>query len=274
MKSQLGELLKLEHHPVAVIHTDERPAEALQFKKRKFGCAIDMAVQVAKGKTAVFEAETTSCTIGASSLGFGKGFDDLPFDDDIYYGALADGNRDRAGIKLKLLLKIAEAAGIAPPDSSTLVMDGEGMKLSRELVRQYIEEIPEVRIPERYVVFKPLGETDPEREKVLVVVFFVNSHQLAALVTLANSAEPGVDRVMIHSGTGCQSTILYPYLEANKDRPRASVGLTDLAIRAEHKRFLGDSMMTFAMPYKLFLEMEANAGKGCLQKQSWKDLTG
>ena len=95
-----------------------------------------------------------------------------------------------------------------------------------------------------------------------------------ALVTLANSPEPGVDRVLIHSGTGCQSTILYPYLEGNKDRPRASVGLTDLAIRAEHKRFLGDSMMTFAMPYKLFLEIEANVGNSCLVRQSWKDLVG
>ena len=274
MRSQMAELLKLEHHPVAVIHTDERPAGALQFKKKKFGCAIDMAVQVAKGRTAVFEAETTSCTIGASSLGFGKGFDDLPFDEDLYYGSLADGNKDRAGLKLKFLLKIAEAAGIAPPDSSTMVMEGEAYKLNRELVRQYIDGIPDLRIPERYVVMKPLEETDVERERVAVVVFFVDSNQLGALVTLANSADPGVDRVLIHSGTGCQTTLLYPYLEGGKDRPRASVGLTDLAIRAEHKRFLGDSLMTFAMPYEMFLEMEGNAGTSCLQKQSWKNLVG
>jgi uncharacterized protein (DUF169 family) len=274
MKSQMGELLKLEHHPVAVIHTDERPEGALQFKKKKFGCAIDMAVQVAKGRTAVFEAETTSCTIGASSLGFGKGFDSLPFDDDLYYGSLAIGNQDKAGLKLKFLLKIAEAAGIAPPNSSTMVMEGEGYKANRELVRRYIEELPDLRIPERYVVMKPLAEVDPQREKVVVVVLFVNSNQLAALVTLANFAEEGVDRVLVHSGTACQSTILYPYLQGDEDRPKASVGLTDLAIRAEQKRFLGDGLLTFAMPYKMFLEMEGNAGISCLVRQSWKDLSG
>ncbi len=274
MKSHMGELLKLEHSPVAIIHTDERPAEALQFKKKKFGCAIDMVVQAAKGKTAVFEAETTSCTIGASSLGFGKGFDSLPFDDDLYYGSLANGNKDKAGLKLKLLLKIAEAAGIAPPNSSTMVMEGEGYKANRELVRRFIEEIPDLRIPERYVVMKPLGEVDPEREKVVVVVFFVNSNQLSALVTLANFAEEGVDRVFVNWGSACQSTILYPYLQGDMDRPKASIGLTDLAIRAGNKKFWGDNLLTFAMPYKMFLEMEGNAGSSCLVKESWNKLVG
>ena len=49
-----------------------------------------------------------------------------------------------------------------------------------------------------------------------------------------------------------------PTTEAQSDRPRAVVGLTDLSARVYVKKMLGDNLISVALPYAMFQEMEEN----------------
>ena len=65
---------------------------------------------------------------------------------------------------------------------------------------------------------------------------------------------------------------IYAYREAKADRPRAVVGLTDLSARVYIRKQLGDNLLSFAMPFSLFREMEANVEGSFLQRHTWQEL--
>jgi len=50
------------------------------------------------------------------------------------------------------------------------------------------------------------------------------------------------------------------------------VGLTDLSARLQIRKQLGDNLMTFAVPWALFLEMEENAPGSFLDAHTWQAL--
>ena len=56
------------------------------------------------------------------------------------------------------------------------------------------------------------------------------------------------------------------------DSPRAVVGLTDLSARVYIRKQLGDNLLTFAMPFALFTEMEGNVEGSFLQRHTWQEL--
>jgi len=55
MESKIVSELNLKFHPVAIIWSDEKPENALQFKPRKWGCVMSLFAHAAKGHTAVFD---------------------------------------------------------------------------------------------------------------------------------------------------------------------------------------------------------------------------
>jgi uncharacterized protein (DUF169 family) len=77
MESIIAKEIKLKYEPIAIIFTDEKPADALQFKEGKWGCAISMLTAAAKGKTAVFDRATKECAGGGTGLGIGN-YDEFP----------------------------------------------------------------------------------------------------------------------------------------------------------------------------------------------------
>jgi hypothetical protein len=50
------------------------------------------------------------------------------------------------------------------------------------------------------------------------------------------------------------------------------VGLTDLSARAAIRQQLGDHLMTFAVPLKMFHEMEGNVEGSFLERPVWEKL--
>jgi hypothetical protein len=52
------------------------------------------------------------------------------------------------------------------------------------------------------------------------------------------------------------------------------VGLTDISARENLKRQLDRDLFSFAVPWRMFLEMEGNVEGSFLQRRTWKALSG
>jgi uncharacterized protein (DUF169 family) len=235
MESCLVKELNLRYEPVAIFLSNEKPEGALQSKEGHWSCTIPLFLAAAKGKTAVFERKTTGCHGGKAGLGFGQ-FPNYP-----------------GGIEYFL------------STGKSGVFEGEGYKKDPELGKEYVECLPITDIPYQYVIFKPMAQVDTTKEIPALIVFYVNNDQLSALTVLANYYRPGIENVLMPFSSGCQSIFLIPYAEAQKENPRAVVGLTDITVRP----MIESDMLSFSVPYKMFLDMEEHVKGSFLEKNLW-----
>ncbi len=274
MKSKIKNYLKMDLNPVAIQWSNHKPDNAFQNKPGKFVCSMHLAVSAAKGKTVVLDANTSGCFTAAAAFGFGKIQDRWLLDMDLYYAFLSCGVKDgEIDEDLKKLIEVSARQGSSPRDSLQTMMEGEGYKKSRDIVKAYIDALPNIQIKEKYVVMKPLKEVDPEIEIPVQVVFFVNPNQLSALVKLANFTTGKSDMVKVAGGSACQDIGIYAYQESQDETPRAILGLTDVYARNSLKRTLGADILSLTIPMKLFLTMEENADESLLSKTTWKELS-
>jgi hypothetical protein len=88
---------------------------------------------------------------------------------------------------------------------------------------------------------------------------------LSALVVLANYGRPGMDNVIIPFAAGCQAVCIVPLAEAAQSRPKAVVGMTDISARP----VIDADLLSFAVPYAMFREMEENVPGSFLDKHDW-----
>lgn len=268
MKSKIAGAIKMEYSPVALLWSDNRPEKGMQFKKGKWGCIMWLAASAAKGKTALCDRDTFGCFGGGVGVGFGHQYKNFPGGEECFYYFLSKGNKD--------FPKGKEVANNIKPfvreEFYNDFLNGEGYIKTPELVENFVNELPIIDIEAKYVIFKPLDQVDIEREQPQVIIFFVNPHQLAALTILANYFRKGNENVIIPYAAGCQTICLYPYREAKSKTPRAVVGMTDISARLYTKKQLGDNIMSFSVPYRLFVEMEENVEGSFLEKHTWKSL--
>lgn len=269
MQSQIAHAIQIKYQPVALLWSDEKPADAMQFSEGKWGCVMWLAVHAAKGKTAVADIKTFGCLGGGVGLGFGNQYKNFPGGEDGFCHFLSTGNAAR-----KEGMEIAEK--IKPfmtHEAHDNFLHGERYVKSPELVGQFVKALPIIQIDKPFVVFRPLADIDPIKEKPQSVIFFVDPNQLSALVVLANYGRGDNDNVIIPFAAGCQTIGIYPYAEAKSEKPRAVVGLTDLSARVYIRKQLGDPhLMTFTVPFALFEEMEQNVSGSFLERHTWKSL--
>jgi len=260
MKSNISQAIKMKYSPVAVIWADERPEGAIEFKEGSRGCLMSLVCAAAKGKVAVVSRETCGCNGGFVGMGFGSRYDTFPGGIEYF---LSTGNPD--------LLKTEEGRRVAErmPD----MVKGEGYVKTPELARKFVESLPIRDIPAKYVVFKPI-EMVSEGEDVKSVVFLVNPDQLSALVVLANYARETTDNVAVIMGAGCHQIGVQVYAEAESETPRAVIGLTDISARKVTNKMLGPDILSFAVPFKMFEEMESNVEGSFLEKETWASVIG
>lgn len=242
MDSEIARRLKLRYPPIAILFTDRKPAGAAEFAEGKRGCAIALLTAVAKGRTAVFSRSTYGCLGGGVGLGFGNLFANCP-----------------GGFEY--FLSSGRGEGFPP---------GEGYKKTPELATTFVEQLPITDIPYKYVIFAPLATVDEAKDEAKIIVFYANADQLSALVVLANYGRPGLDNVIIPFGSGCQSVVLNPWAEAQRERPRAVVGLTDITARP----MVDADLLSFAVPLAMFREMEANVAGSFLDRHDWELVAG
>ena len=69
MESKIADAISIKYQPVALIWSDEKPAEAMQFKEGKWGCIMWLAAGAAKGKTAVCDRKSFGCYGGGTRHG-------------------------------------------------------------------------------------------------------------------------------------------------------------------------------------------------------------
>lgn len=72
--------------------------------------------------------------------------------------------------------------------------------------------------------------------------------------------------------TGRHQIGIFAYREAESQNPKAVIGLTDLDARLNVRRQLGNNVLAFTVPYKLFKEMEENVEGSFLEMRTWKKL--
>lgn len=269
MESKIAKALALKYNPVAIILANEKPAKALQFKPGKWGCVMFLFANAARGKTAVFDKQTYGCWGGGVGLGFGNVYKQFPGGVDCFTRFLSSGNKDWE--KGRQVAEELDRSGAKEFVDDFL--EGERYVKNPDLVDQWLrEELPIMEIDSRYVLFKPLSDVDPVTDKPEVVVFVVDADQLSALVVLANYGREGMENVSIPWAAGCQLIGIIPLNEGKKQKPRAVVGLTDLSARKNVRKLLGAEYLTFAVPWKMFLEMESNVEGSFLERPTWKSL--
>lgn len=268
MESKIAKAIKLGFEPAAIIWSEEMPEGALHFKGRGSGCIMTLFAQAAaRGKVSAMGRENFGCPGGGVGLGFGNIYESFPMGGiDAFKYFLSTGVEGRR----EDIAEKARAFGIK--ELSENMLKGEGIKKTPELVEQFLKDLPVMDIPAKYVVFKPLSQVG-EDERPKVVIFVANPDQLSALVTLAGFGHTGMDNVIIpQCPAGCHLIGIYPFREAQSERQRAVVGLTDLTARRNVRPLLGRDVLTFAVPFELFQEMEDNVESSFLGRSLWKGL--
>jgi len=268
MESVIVKNLKPEFSPVAVVWSNTIPADALQFKKGKFGCILYLfAEAVLHGKVAGGNRESIICTGGRAALGLGFGFDESDELLDRYAAAFSK------GIKSTSNLEAYQARMEAVPKSWTSLYEyGERRHCNAELAKDWIrKELPRYDIPYEYVLFKPLCLTNPD-ENIRAVIFSVNVFELAGLVTLVGSVMQGTDPVRVPQGADCNSIAAFAYKEAESAAPRAVLGMLGIDGRKVMHKRLHDHILTLTLPTQLFQQVEQEASDCIFQTPSWKNL--
>jgi hypothetical protein len=258
MESRIALSVGLKYHPVAILLAEEKPEDALQFKQGKWGCVMFMFANAAKGKTAAFDRHTYGCWGGGVGLGFGNAYLQFPGGVDCFGYFLSTGNsRWEKGRQVAEALK-----GAAGRSFAENFLEGEAYQETPELVEQFLQDLPMTEIDTRYVLFKPLCDIDPQVDTPATVV----------MVADANYARTGMENVIIPWAAGCQTIGILPFREAKAEKPRAVVGLTDISARKYVRNLLGAEFLTFAMPWNLFLDLEAKVEDSFLQRRTWRSL--
>lgn len=268
MESKVVQALGMRHEPVAIFWTDEKPEGASVFRPGKWGCVMWMLVGASRGKPAAFDRESYGCWGGGVGLGFGNQYKAFPGGEACFHYFLSVGNKHWEQGRAVCEKMDASGAGAFVED----FREGEAYLKTPELVERFVQDLPIMDIPARYVVFQPLSAVNATQGAPQVVVFWAEPHQLAALVVLTNYGREGNEHVIVPFAAGCQSIGIYAYYEGQKEKPRGVIGQMDLSARLNVCKTMGDHAFTFAAPWKLFMELEENVTGSFADRSVWSQL--
>jgi hypothetical protein len=270
VKSAVVEHLDPEFEPVAVVWSDDIPDDALEFKEGRFGCILYLFAEASRrGRVAGGSRDTVVCPGGRAAFGFGVDFVDSEAQLDHHAAIFSKGlgsARDRAAYQEKM--------ESVRPAWRTLYEFGERRHRDFGMARQWILDcLPRYDIQHRYVLFKPLGETDPE-ENTRAVIFPVSPLELAGLTTLLGSVIEGTDPVHVPQGADCLRIACFAYDQYEAEPPRAVLGMLDVDGREVMRKKFRDDTLTLTIPMPLFLRIEEEADNSVLQIPAWSKLRG
>jgi hypothetical protein len=100
------------------------------------------------------------------------------------------------------------------------------------------------------------------------VVFFARGEVLSGLFTLANFDRADPYGVICPFGAGCSSVVHYPWLEQQKENPKAVLGMFDPSARP----CVPTDELTFAVPMTMFERMIGFMEESFLTTGSWEKV--
>jgi hypothetical protein len=218
--------------PITFYYSDKAQAELVK-PGSLARCVIGALVEVRKGCSFSFNADSIGCFGGRRYLGFAESI--RP---DFEY-----------------FLSCGIPGGI----------EGERYKKSPELVNEIMKHWPSFRAPEPFIIFKRWDNLDGE-DSPEVVIFFARPDVLSGLFTLANFDESQPEAVITPMGSGCSSIVSYPYLEKDSPHPRAVIGMFDPSARPHVPK----DTLSFSVPMNKLVRMIENMEESFLITDSWK----
>lgn len=200
-------------------------------------------------------------------MGFGNQYQVFPGGVDCFARFLSNGN-EHDSVGQAIGQKMAEGGGARLAGG---FLRGEGYIQDPARARQFVESLPLRDIGDKFVVAKPLEQWCPS-DDTKSVTFFVEPDALSALVVLANYVHPEIENVAVPWAAACQVIGLFGYRESEREHPRALVGLTDLSARKYVRPQLGRNVMSFTVPFPMFLELEERVEGSFFERETWQHL--
>jgi len=269
MESAIAQHLNPEFEPVAVVWSNSIPDDAIQFKKGKFGCTLNLFAEASRnGKIAGGNRETIVCSGGRAALGLGVNFDSSDEMLDRYAAVFSKGIKSathQAAYRARM--------DAVPKNWRPMYEYGERRHCNPDLAKEWmLHGLPRYDISYEYALFKPLSLTGDE-ENVRAVIFPVNPTELAGLVMLAGSVMSGTDPVQVPQGPACISLAAFAYAQNESANPRAVLGMLDVDGRKIMRRRFRDDTLTLVLPIPLYGRMEEEAEDCVMQTPAWNKLT-
>ncbi len=221
--------------PLIFYYTNDSTAAPRRPEPKGWRCVICDLARVRKGAPALFDIDAIGCNGGRR-----------------YFGFTAE---------LREHFEYFLSCGLPGK------VEGERFKKTPELVKASVENQPPFAAPGKYIVFKRWDTLDVSDEP-LGVIFFVSADALSGLFTLANYDEADRNGVISPFGAGCSTIVYYPYVEGQRDRPKAVIGMFDVSARP----CVQGTMLTFSVPWKKFVRMAGNMDESFLICDSWKKV--
>lgn len=221
--------------PITFYYSDKEEQAEIAKPGSVARCVIGALVEIRKGRTLIFNADSIGCFGGKKYLGFAQNI--------------------RPDFEYFL------SCGIPGK------MEGERYKKSPELVKEIVKNWPDFRAPAPFVIFKRWDNLE-KRDNPEVVIFFAQPDVLAGLFTLVNFDESRPEGVFAPMGSGCSSIVSYPYLEKNSGHPRAVIGIFDPSARP----YVPKDMLSFSVPMAKFASMIENIEESFLITDTWNKL--
>ena len=232
---QFRKVLGLKESPLGAYYTNDKP-DGVTAKTGIHMCMIGLLQNARKkGKTVYFDKDHFGCPGGAYYMGFLES--------------------PRPNIEYFL------SCGI-PGE-----LEGERYIKTPELAREFFARMKPRPAPATYCVFKPIEHFEGD-EKPEVIIFFALPDILSGLFTLTNYALENTDAVYSPFSSGCGTILTRPLKEAEKDQPRAVLGMFDVSARPMVEK----DVLTLAMPYSIFLRLLENVSGSFLETESWKKV--
>jgi hypothetical protein len=145
------------------------------------------------------------------------------------------------------------------------LVDEEGLKASRELMEEWLDQDRAYKPEHGHVLIGPLREA--EYENLKSVTFFVNPDQLGLLALGAqyHSRPSDPTPVLTSFGSGCMMLVT---LFEDLERPQAVVGATDIAMR----QYLPADVLAFTVTKPMFEQLCALDERSFLYRPFWQNL--
>jgi len=231
------EALKLDKYKLCGVYfSDEKPANALELKKKGNGCIVPLILKASTGIPLVVGEESTGWPCSAFYLGF----QDTIFEGIEYFLS----NKDDFWRSCERFIR------------------------NPTLAKAFVNNVHPVKPDKKYVVIKPLEDfsADEEPESVL---FFVNADQLSALVFLSHYDAPGsMDRVLAPFSSSCMALMTLPLKLARKKEDKAVIGNFDISARTR----MPADLLSFAMPYSFLKKLAGFLPESFMTTHNWQTI--